>query len=30
LDDVGIFEFEMKDVVRNPLIGKLLKRYEEK
>jgi phosphate starvation-inducible PhoH-like protein len=23
LDDVGIFEFEMKDVVRNPLIGKL-------
>jgi len=30
LEDVGIFEFEMKDVVRNPLIGKLLKRYEEK
>jgi phosphate starvation-inducible PhoH-like protein len=30
LDDVGIFEFEAKDVVRNPLIGKLLKRYEEK
>ncbi len=29
LDDVGIFEFEMKDVVRNPLIGKLLKRYED-
>ena len=29
LDDVGIFEFEAKDVVRNPLIGKLLKRYEE-
>jgi len=29
LDDVGIFEFESKDVVRNPLIGKLLKRYEE-
>jgi phosphate starvation-inducible PhoH-like protein len=30
LDDVGIFEFEMKDVVRNPLIGKILKRYEDK
>jgi phosphate starvation-inducible protein PhoH and related proteins len=30
LDDVGIFEFEAKDVVRNPLIGKLLKRYEDK
>jgi phosphate starvation-inducible protein PhoH and related proteins len=29
LDDVGIFEFEAKDVVRNPLIGKILKRYEE-
>ena len=29
LDDVGIFEFEAKDVVRNPLISKLLKRYEE-
>lgn len=29
LDDVGIFEFNSKDVVRNPLIGKLLKRYEE-
>ena len=29
LDDVGIFEFEAKDVVRNPLIGKILKRYED-
>lgn len=29
LDDVGVFEFDAKDVVRNPLIGKLLKRYEE-
>lgn len=29
LDDVGIFEFNNKDVVRNPLIGKILKRYEE-
>ena len=30
LDDIGVFEFDAKDVVRNPLIGKLLKRYEEK
>jgi len=30
LEDVGIFEFEMKYVVRNTLIVKLLKRYEEK
>ena len=29
LNDVGVFEFSDKDVVRNPLIGKLLKRYEE-
>jgi phosphate starvation-inducible protein PhoH and related proteins len=29
LDDVGIFEFNSQDVVRNPLIGKILKRYEE-
>jgi phosphate starvation-inducible PhoH-like protein len=29
LDDVGVFEFDNKDVVRNPLIGKILKRYEE-
>ena len=28
LDDVGVFEFDNKDVVRNPLIGKILKRYE--
>ena len=30
LDDVGIFEFNSQDVVRNPLIGKILKRYEDK
>lgn len=30
LDDVGIFEFNNQDVVRNPLIGKILKRYEDK
>ena len=29
LNDVGVFEFSDKDVVRNPLISKLLKRYEE-
>jgi len=29
LDDVGVFEFDTKDVVRNPLIGKILKRYED-
>jgi phosphate starvation-inducible PhoH-like protein len=29
LQDVGVFEFDNKDVVRNPLIGKILKRYEE-
>jgi phosphate starvation-inducible PhoH-like protein len=29
LDDVGTFEFNPNDVVRNPLISKILKRYEE-
>ena len=29
LNDVGVFEFESKDVVRNPLIGEILKKYEE-
>lgn len=29
INDVGVFEFESKDVVRNPLIGEILKRYEE-
>ena len=28
LPDVGVFEFDNKDVVRNPLISKILKRYE--
>jgi len=27
--NIGVFEFNSKDVVRNPLIGKILKRYEE-
>ena len=30
LSDVGVFEFDTQDVVRNPLIGKILKRYEDK
>ena len=29
LQDVGVFEFEDTDIVRNPLISKILKRYEE-
>ena len=28
IDDVGTFEFEDKDIVRNPLISKILKQYE--
>jgi phosphate starvation-inducible PhoH-like protein len=28
LNDVGVFEFDKQDVVRNPLISKILKRYE--
>ena len=28
LGDVGVFEFDNQDVVRNPLISKILKRYE--
>jgi phosphate starvation-inducible PhoH-like protein len=29
LDDIGIHEFKDGDVVRNPLISKILKRYDE-
>ncbi|MDB0072662.1 PhoH family protein [bacterium] len=29
VNDVGVFEFERKDIVRNPLIGEILKKYEE-
>ena len=29
VDDVGVFEFLDKDIVRNPIISKLLKKYEE-
>ncbi len=28
IENIGIFEFENEDIIRNPLIGKLLKRYE--
>lgn len=28
INDVGVFEFDNKDVVRNPLISKILKKYE--
>jgi len=28
LNDGGVFEFDNKDIVRNPLISKILKRYE--
>jgi phosphate starvation-inducible PhoH-like protein len=28
IHDVGVFEFDKQDVVRNPLISKILKRYE--
>jgi len=29
MDDIGVFEFNEIDIVRNPLITKILKRYEE-
>jgi phosphate starvation-inducible PhoH-like protein len=29
IDGVGVFEFENEDIIRNPLIGKLLQRYEQ-
>jgi len=29
VSDIGVFEFGDGDVVRNPLISKLLKKYEE-
>jgi phosphate starvation-inducible PhoH-like protein len=27
IDEIGIFEFEDKDIIRNPIIGKILKRF---
>jgi len=29
IDDFGTFEFNDKDIVRNPLIGKILQKYDE-
>jgi phosphate starvation-inducible PhoH-like protein len=29
MNDIAVFEFETDDIVRNPLISKILKRYEE-
>jgi phosphate starvation-inducible protein PhoH len=29
MNDIGVFEFNSDDIVRNPLISKILKRYEE-
>jgi phosphate starvation-inducible PhoH-like protein len=29
VDKIGIFSFEEKDIVRNPIIGKILEKYEE-
>jgi phosphate starvation-inducible PhoH-like protein len=29
VSDIGVFEFSDHDVVRNPLISKILKKYEE-
>lgn len=29
VSEIGVFEFDMDDVVRNPLISKILNRYEE-
>jgi phosphate starvation-inducible protein PhoH len=29
MDDIGVFEFKSTDIVRNPLISKILKKYEE-
>jgi len=29
MEEIGVFEFGEKDIVRNPLITKILKRYEE-
>jgi phosphate starvation-inducible protein PhoH len=28
LRNVGVFEFDNKDIVRNPIIGEILKRYD--
>ena len=28
IEDIGLFAFHHEDIVRNPLIGKILKRFE--
>lgn len=28
IDNIGVFEFDNKDVIRNPLISRILDRYE--
>ena len=28
IDDIGVFEFDNKDIIRNPLISKILDNYE--
>jgi phosphate starvation-inducible protein PhoH len=29
MNDIGVFEFKPNDIVRNPLISKILEKYEE-
>ncbi len=29
MNDIGVFEFKSNDIVRNPLISKILEKYEE-
>lgn len=29
IKDIGFFEFDVKDIVRNPLIGEILKKYQD-
>ena len=29
MNDIGVFEFKSSDIVRNPLISKILEKYEE-
>jgi phosphate starvation-inducible protein PhoH len=29
MNDIGVFEFKSTDIVRNPLISKILEKYEE-
>jgi len=29
MGDIGVFEFKSTDIVRNPLISKILEKYEE-